>query len=248
MWVVFAALVVKAVGKFVADDEPNAAEVDRIVHGLIKERRLENARREYNFVERPVVISVDRGRRHAPFLAVHGLIDLGDFAAGFELGRAPNIAEEISGQDGNGAVVAPHLGIADLVADGIELDLGLLLRDIAHPIETVNVSSQRLLKFVHHLQHPCLAIRAERRIHIALSKDFAKLIVHQTDASLPARRQFLLTGQFLRVLKIGIHKRLGEPIGGRVKHMPRHVSLESVQRLRLYRGIDLLEEVGVAHV
>src|SRR6185437_9746230 len=84
-----AALVVKAVGHLVADDDADRAVVAGIVALLIEERRLEDAGGEDDLVELGFVIGVDRGRGHLPLAAVHGLADLVELAAGLEgLGAA----------------------------------------------------------------------------------------------------------------------------------------------------------------
>src|SRR5258707_901714 len=53
-----ASLIVEAVREFVTDAEPDAPEVDGVVHIFVEERRLQNARRKNNFVIRPAVIGV----------------------------------------------------------------------------------------------------------------------------------------------------------------------------------------------
>ncbi len=77
--VVLRALVVEAVGHLVADDHADAAEVHRRIDLEVEERRLQDAGREVDVVERRAVVGVDGGRRHAPLLLVHRLAQLGVF-------------------------------------------------------------------------------------------------------------------------------------------------------------------------
>ena len=85
------ALVVEAVGHFVADDGAHAAVVDGIVRLGVEERRLKDSGGENDFVHQRIVIGVDGGRRHAPFVAVDGLADLGEVAGIFKVVAVANV-------------------------------------------------------------------------------------------------------------------------------------------------------------
>ena len=74
--VVLRALIVEAVGHFVADDHADAAKVDRRIDGEVEERRLQDAGRKIDVVERWVVVGVDGRRRHAPLLLVYRLAQM----------------------------------------------------------------------------------------------------------------------------------------------------------------------------
>src|SRR5579864_5648745 len=80
----FATLIVETVREFVTNHQADAAEVDGVVHGLIEKRRLQNAGGKDDFVIGTAIVSVDFGRRHAPFLAVKRLADLGDLIVGLD--------------------------------------------------------------------------------------------------------------------------------------------------------------------
>jgi hypothetical protein len=94
-----AALVVEAVGEFVADSAAGVAVVGRVIHFGIEERRLEDAGGEVHVVGLRIVVGIDGGRGYVPFLAVHRFADFGELAAGFELDGAIDIAGEIAGLD-----------------------------------------------------------------------------------------------------------------------------------------------------
>ena len=82
--VVLGALVVEAVGHLVADDDADAAEVDRRVGRVVEEGRLQDAGGEVDVVLRRHVVGVHGGRRHAPLGGVDGLAELGEVALVFE--------------------------------------------------------------------------------------------------------------------------------------------------------------------
>src|SRR5665213_1661714 len=79
-----AAFVVESMGEFVPDDSTDGAVIDGIRGLFVEERRLQDARREVDVIHLRVVIRVDRGRRHAPFEAIHRFADLLQFAVDFE--------------------------------------------------------------------------------------------------------------------------------------------------------------------
>src|SRR5208282_615346 len=166
--IVLASLVVKTVGQLVSDHQPNSAEVHGIVHVLVKERRLQNAGGKDDFVVGATVVGVDRRRRHAPFLAVERFTDLGDFALGFEFVGPQKISQQVSAYDGQRTVVAPHLGIANLVADGLQLELGLFFGFGRHPRQALDILVQRLLQRIYHFQHAPFAVGAERELYVFL--------------------------------------------------------------------------------
>ena len=243
-----APLVVETVREFVTNHQANAAEVDVVVHGLVEKWRLQNTGRENNFVERPVVIRVDRGRSHAPLLAIQRFVDLMDIALSLEFIRARDVADQVVPLDRDRAVIAPHIGIANLVANRIELHFGLLLGFLAHPGKIVDVFRQRFLQRVHHFQHALFAVRSESHVHVSLPQCFAQFAVSQVDAAFPARLHLLLAGEVLQELEIGLHEGVRKPRRCRVQQVPAHVGLERIQRLRFQRGIHLLEKIGIDDV
>ena len=60
---------------------PMAPKFTAVINLGIVERRLQNSGREVDVVLLRVVVSVDRGRRHAPLAAVHRLADLVELRA-----------------------------------------------------------------------------------------------------------------------------------------------------------------------
>ena len=110
-----------------ADHRAGAAEVNGIVHVGVKVRRLQNAGREIDGVELGIVIGVDGGRSHGPFAAIHRLADLVQPAMKFEVARLMDILQETPASDLHAGVIAPAVGIADLVFDTFQLHFGLLL-------------------------------------------------------------------------------------------------------------------------
>ena len=79
-----AALVVEAVGEFVADDGADVAVVDGVVLGAVVEGRLQDSGGEVDVVHAGVVVGVDGGRGHLPLLLVDGLADLVELAVVLE--------------------------------------------------------------------------------------------------------------------------------------------------------------------
>src|SRR5882724_390783 len=140
-----ASLIVEAVGQLVADDNPDATEVRGIVNLLVEKRRLQNTRREHNFILRRTVVGIDRRWRHLPFVAVNRLADFGNLAAGFKLVGSQEISHEIAARNFQRTVIAPDVGISNLVANRVQLQFGLLLRLFGHPGQVADVLIQTLL-------------------------------------------------------------------------------------------------------
>ena len=138
-----AALVVEAVAHLVADHRADAAVVHCRVGVHVEERRLQDRRREHDFVELRVVVGVDRLRCHEPLTAVRHRAQARVLVVVVVLAHRHGVAEQVGRRDRHRAVVAPLLGVADLRIEGIELVVGLGLGRRAHPVDLVDVLAQR---------------------------------------------------------------------------------------------------------
>ncbi len=112
-----------------------------------------------------VVVRVDGGRRHAPLRGIDRLADLVAVARLLEGGGAARVAEGVAADDADRGVVAPVLGVPDLVGDGGELLQRLLLGGLRHPGQAADVLLERLLEGGHHLRAsaPCPPRRTSPR-------------------------------------------------------------------------------------
>ncbi len=68
------ALVIKRMADLVADYRADCAVVHRVIRFYVEKRRLQDGRREDDFIARQAVIGVDALWRKGPFLAVDGII------------------------------------------------------------------------------------------------------------------------------------------------------------------------------
>ena len=116
-----AALVVKAMRKFMANHYADAAKIHGIIRIFIEERRLQNAGREINVIVWRAVIGVHGWRRHAPLFLVQRLANLIEIALDFKRARSLDIANKIAAHDLHRTVVAPGVRVADFVGDGMQL-------------------------------------------------------------------------------------------------------------------------------
>ena len=164
-----ASLVVEAVGQLVPDHCADASEVHGVIHSLVKKWRLQNPRGKNYFISRAAVVGIHRRRRHAPFFAIERLVDFGNLPPRFEFISTQEITDQVAALHAQLAVVAPHVGITDFVADSIQLQLCLLLGLFRHPGQTPNILIQRFFQRIHHLQHALLAIGAECQLDIFLA-------------------------------------------------------------------------------
>ncbi len=197
---------------------------------------------------RAAVVGIHGGRGHVPLVLVHRFADLGKLAAGFKFIGPQKVAHEIAAHDLKQTIVAPLVGVADFVAYGVELDLGLLLGLLGHPGQGFDVLVERQFQSVHHFQHALLAVSPKGKLNILLSQGFSQCPVRGIHASLPARLDFRLSGERLVHFKVGIDKWLGEPGGGIVQQVPGDIGFQRSERLGLQQAVDLLEKFRVRNV
>ena len=138
-----AALVVEAVGHLVADDYADGSVVDGVIRVCVEERGLENGGREAYLVGGGVVVGVDGLRSHAPLVGIGGLSELAEIVLHVPgLGGTEVLVVAQGGIDGQGAVVLPLVGVADLYGEGGELLAGVGLGGVGHPVEGVDVLAE----------------------------------------------------------------------------------------------------------
>ena len=244
-----AALVVERVRQFVADGAARVAVVRSVVHLRVEQRRLQHAGREVDVVHLRIEVRVHRRRRHAPLGAVQRLADLGQLAAHFELVAALDVAGEVAGLHVVGAVVAPLVRVADLVDDGGQFLLRLLLGLGAHPVEFVDVLLHRVFDLARHVQRFLLQLGRERAADEFLAQRFAQLVVDQGHAALPARLLLLHAAQGLaEEVEVFVveprrqHRRHVAP------HLPAQVGARGGHVVRLQHLAERLEERRFRHV
>ena len=166
-----------------------------------------------------------------------------------EFVRALGIAEEIAADDGERGVVAPLVGIADLLGERGELGERLLLRLDRHPVEIVDVLAQRAFEVPDQLQHAALAVGAERGVDVELTERLAEVVVRVLHAALPARQQRLAAGEHAAVeIEVLVDERRGQERRRDVNHVPAHVGLEIGEAVRGDHRVDALEELGLGDV
>jgi len=119
-----------------------------------------------------IVVGVDGGRRHAPLEPVHGLADLVQLARELELVGAEPVANGVAAVDRNARVVAPLVGIADLVVMAFSLTSACRLVAGSSTAPS-RVLAQRLLERVHHLEGALFAFRAEGALDELPAESFA---------------------------------------------------------------------------
>src|SRR5580692_733410 len=108
-------LVVIAVDGFVSDHSAGGCVVDCIVFGGIEEWRLQNSRWKVNGVGLGILISVDRGRRHAPFSSIERFANLLELAIHLEGCGPLYVGQMVVCGNLQSRVVAPVVGISDFV-------------------------------------------------------------------------------------------------------------------------------------
>ncbi len=124
---------------FVADHRSDGAIVQSHVAVRIEERKLQDAGRKIDAVERRGVERIDRGRRHVPFGFVGGLADLVEVALPRSLRHLHAVAQVIVARNRHRAVVAPLLGVAHIVGDGGQFRQRGLPGIFRHPPQRLDI-------------------------------------------------------------------------------------------------------------
>ena len=113
--------IVEGMGELMADDAAGIAVIHRVVHVVVIVGRLKNSGGKVDVVHLRVVVGVYGWRGHAPFTTVDRLPNLADLSMRFELSAANKVTQSIAACDLVVAVVAPLVGVADFVDDGMQL-------------------------------------------------------------------------------------------------------------------------------
>ena len=160
------ALVVEAVAHFVADHAADSAVVHRRIGAHVEERRLQDAGREHDLVERRVVVGVDRMRGHEPFVAVGPGAEAAILVVDEIAAQRLHVRDQVAGHDLHAAVIAPFPGVADLRQKRAQFLVGLGLGRIAHPVEGFDVLAQRGAQVLDQIVHRRLGFGLEVPGHV----------------------------------------------------------------------------------
>ena len=182
-----------------ADGAAGVAVIGSVIALRVEERWLQNPRREINVVHLRIVVSVDRGRRHPPLAAINWLANFGKLTSILEMRptiAVPGIVASLNLQLG---VVAPFVGIANLVRHAMQLFQRFLLGGAAHPRQLLQITLHGFLNSLHHLGGALFRIRAKVLLGVDLTERFSQIAVHSAHALLPTRRHLLASLQGLAI-------------------------------------------------
>ena len=183
----FRALIVEAVAHLVADHAADRAVVHRRVRIHVEKGWLQDACRKHDFVERCVVIGVDRLRGHEPFVA----IGLGAEPAVLVLNEIAShrlhIGDQIARDDLHAAVIAPLPGVANFGQERAQFFVGLGFGRFAHPVQFFDVLTQRGAQVFDQRVHCRFGFRLEMAGHVHPADRIAQSAgaAHCSDAALP---------------------------------------------------------------
>ena len=191
-----------------------------------KQRGLQHSCGKIDVVSLRIVIRIDGGRRHVPLLAIHRLADFREPAVKLEPGRAFRVSNFVSAHDLQRTVVAPGVGITDLVRNRTQLRERLLLGRRSHPGQSLDLALHGRFDLLHNFQRCLFRLRTEVPRYIRLAQRFSQVVVDVIGAALPAGRKFLLSAQSLAVeIKVFFHECRGQAQGRIVRRMPAQIGL-----------------------
>ena len=245
--VVLAALVIEAVGHFVADDGADGAVVDGIIGVGLEEGGLQDAGGEDDSVERGVVVGVDGGGRHVPERVIDGPAELGEPEVIVEGGGAEGVEDVGIGLDDEGGEVAPLVGIAELEVDGVELGDGDGAGFGGHPFDGLEAVAVGGAHVVDELLDAFLGGGGKGFGDVEAAEGFAEAAVDLHLGAFPAREHFLRAAHDLLVeVEVFLFKGGGEVGGGGVDESPAEVGFPVVERDGVEERVGGGEELGLA--
>src|SRR5580692_4558363 len=154
--------------EFVSNDYANGSIIHGVIQVVIVEGGLKDSRHEVDIVLRRVIVGIDSRWTVEPLPGIDWLADLVELALALEFIAAKRIPHRIAPNNVQRAVVAPLVGIADLVRDLVQLDQGLSFGGLGHPWEIGDVAFQRFFQRIHHSQGALLAARSESALYEGL--------------------------------------------------------------------------------
>ena len=95
----------------------------------------------------------------------------------------------VTAHDLEGTVVAPPVGIADLIGDGVQFGERLLPGRLLHPGQGLDLSLHCGFDALDHGERVLLGLGAKVASDISLAKRFSEVSIDIVGATLPARRQ-----------------------------------------------------------
>ncbi len=147
------------------------------------------------------------------------------------------------------AVVAPLIGIANLIPDASQLSQCLLLGFRTHPVEAADALAHGVLDTFHHVERALLEFGREDSGYIDLTERLAEVIVDPLHAALPARLHF---GSAVQVFPIELEVLLNESrrkaLGGSSDHMKAQIRFPVVDRFGRKKRVEFLDERGSVYV
>ena len=249
MGIELAAFVVEAMREFVADGASGIAVVRRGIGFRIKQRRLQHAGGEIDVIHLRIVVGVHGRRSHVPLTVIHGLANLRQLPVEFEHPSPQHIAHLIDTNDFELAVVAPLVGISNLIGYSVELFNCLRSGACTHPRQRADILLHRRFDFLHHFHHLLLGLGAEVFLDVGLSQGLTQIIVNILSAALPAGLNLLGSGENFSVeVEIGVHKSGRKIAGVRLHEVPAEISLPARQIFFIDFRVERFEKVRSGHI
>ena len=154
-----------------------------------------------------------------------------------------------SGTIFSAAVVAPGVGVADLVANGVQLGESLLLGFRAHPIQLLDSKRHGVFDCVGHFERGGFRLRREGRANVSLAKRFAEIRVDVAHATLPSRLNLFAPRRYLAIeVEVFVDEGGGKFGGVRVDDVEAEIGFPVVERRGLECALRPVKKSGSADV
>src|ERR1700679_3556460 len=117
----------------------------------------------------------------------------------FKLDGTQVVTVEIIRNNFHGTVIAPNVGIAAFIANGVQLVQRLLFGYGTHPIELLNTQSHRVFNASGHLHRGSFQFGGKGFSNVGLSQSFSEIAINVLDTALPSRLLLFGAAQILAI-------------------------------------------------
>ena len=160
-----------------------------------------------------------------------------------------SIAQRVAADDGQRTVIAPFVGIPDLVLDVRQFVERLLLGVVGHPRQLGDVGLERSLEFMDHLQSGGLALRRKFFGDIRLAQGLSQISVGKLHAAFPAGTKLLGSCKDLSVEgEVFVDKGSWQQRRGMMCRLPAKISLDVFHIAGRHQLVHALHEIGHGYI
>src|SRR5690554_333066 len=158
---------------FMTNYRTNTTVVNSVVGIHVEEWRLQNTRREHNFIRRWAVVSVYCLRRHTPARTIYWLTEVCNIFVVTKVGQTNGIANQVVCRNLQRRVILPFVWVANFRRKVSEFFQRLYFGVVRHPLEFVDRLFHSFKQVINQLTHTRFCFWREVTCYVFLPQYFA---------------------------------------------------------------------------